>query len=123
MCIFLSCLITALAAAPSFAQPHIVKRPVQFAKSKSGATIKGSLTGNQTVDCTLRAELPLPPAVARAVVETGDDTLFVPWLLASLPPLKARLEATSRSAAAEADQLHFADMAAQVARLRKIGMP
>jgi hypothetical protein len=72
---------------------------------------------------TLRAELPLPLAVARAVVETGDDTVFVPWLQASLPPLKARLEAASRSAAAEADRLHFADMAAQVARLQKIGMP
>ncbi|MCU0769678.1 MAG: hypothetical protein MUD07_10065 [Burkholderiaceae bacterium] len=57
MRIFLSCLITALAlaAAPSFAQPDIVKRPVQFAKGKSGATVKGSLTGDQTVDYTLRA--------------------------------------------------------------------
>ncbi len=123
MRIFLSCLITVMAAAPSFAQPHIVKRPVQFAKGKSGATIKGSLTGNQTGDCKLRAELPLPPAVTRAVVEAGDDTVFVPWLLASLPPLKARLEAASRSAAAASERLHFADMAAQVARLRKIGMP
>lgn len=45
----------ALAAAPSFAQPDIVKRPVQFAKGQSGATIKGSLTGDQTIDYTLRA--------------------------------------------------------------------
>ena len=54
---FLSCLLAALAlaAAPSFAQSDIVKRPVQFAKGKSGATIKGSLTGDQTVDYTLRA--------------------------------------------------------------------
>jgi len=54
---FLSCLITALAlaASPSFAQSDIVKRPVQFAKGTSGATIKGSLTGDQTVDYTLRA--------------------------------------------------------------------
>jgi hypothetical protein len=53
----LSCLFTALvlAAAPSFAQPDIVKRPVQFAKGKSSATVKGSLTGDQTVDYTLRA--------------------------------------------------------------------
>jgi hypothetical protein len=57
MRIFLSCLLTALAlaAAPSFAQSDIVKRPVQFAKGKSGTTIKGSLTGDQTVDYTLRA--------------------------------------------------------------------
>ena len=54
---FLSCLLAALAlaAAPSFAQSDIVKHPVQFAKGKSGTTIKGSLTGDQTVDHTLRA--------------------------------------------------------------------
>lgn len=54
---FLSCLFAALAlaAAPTFAQPDIVKRPVQFAKGKSGATIKGSITGDQTLDYTLRA--------------------------------------------------------------------
>jgi hypothetical protein len=54
---FLSCLLVALAwvAVPSFAQPHIVKHPVQFAQGKSGTTIKGSLTGDQTVDYTLRA--------------------------------------------------------------------
>ena len=53
----LSCLFAALAlaAAPSFAQPDIVKRPVQFAKGKSDATIKGSITGDQTLDYTLRA--------------------------------------------------------------------
>jgi hypothetical protein len=56
-------------------------------------------------------------------VETGDDTVFIPWLRASLPPLKARLEAAARSAAAETDRLHYADMAVQVARLLKIGMP
>lgn len=54
---FLSCLFAALAlaGAPSFAQSDIVKRPVQFAKGKSGATIRGSITGDQTVDYTLRA--------------------------------------------------------------------
>jgi hypothetical protein len=53
----LSCLLAALAlaAVPSFAQSDIVKRPVQFAKGKSGTTIKGSLTGDQSVDYTLRA--------------------------------------------------------------------
>ena len=53
----LICLFTALAlvAAPSFAQSDIVRHPVQFAKGKSGATIKGSVTGDQTVDYTLRA--------------------------------------------------------------------
>jgi hypothetical protein len=54
---FLSCILAVLtlAAVPSFAQPDIVKHPVQFAKGKSSATLKGSLTGNQTVDYTLRA--------------------------------------------------------------------
>jgi hypothetical protein len=71
----------------------------------------------------LLAEAPLSPAAARAMVESGDDTVFIPWLHAALPPLKARLEAASRSATAEADRLHFADMALQVGRLQKIGMP
>jgi hypothetical protein len=54
---FFCCLFTAVAlvAAPAFGQSDIVKRPVQFAKGKSGATIQGSLTGDQTVDYTLRA--------------------------------------------------------------------
>ena len=64
----------------------------------------------------------MSPAVARAIVESGDDTVFIPWLHASLPPLKTRLEAASRSATAEADRLHFADMAVQVGRLQKIGL-
>jgi len=53
----LSCLLAALVllAAPSFAQSDIVKRPLQFAKGKGGATLKGGLTGDQTVDHTLRA--------------------------------------------------------------------
>jgi hypothetical protein len=41
---------------------------------------------------------------------------------ASLPALKIRLEAASRSATAEADRLHYADMALQVGRLQKIGL-
>jgi hypothetical protein len=54
---FFCCLFAALmlVAAPTFAQSDIVKRPVQFAKGKSGATIKGSVTGDETVDYTLRA--------------------------------------------------------------------
>jgi hypothetical protein len=71
----------------------------------------------------LQGEAPVSPAAARAIVESGDDTVFIPWLHAALPPLKARLEAASRNASAEHDRLHFADMAVQVGRLMKIGMP
>lgn len=54
---FLNCLFVALTlvAAPSFAQPDIIKHPVQFAKGKSPSTIEGSLTGGQTMDYRLRA--------------------------------------------------------------------
>jgi hypothetical protein len=69
------------------------------------------------------AVIPMPGPAARALVESGDDTVFIPWLRASLPALKTRLEAASRSAASEADRLHFAEMAVQVARLQKIGQP
>jgi hypothetical protein len=71
----------------------------------------------------LLTEAPVSPAAARAIVESGDDTVFIPWLHAALPPLRTRLEAASRSAAAETDRLHFADMAVQVGRLQKIGLP
>jgi hypothetical protein len=67
--------------------------------------------------------IPMSSAAARVFVESGDDTVFVPWLHGNLPTLKTRLEAAARSAAAEADRLHFAEMAVQVARLQKIGMP
>jgi hypothetical protein len=65
----------------------------------------------------------LPPAAARALVESGDDTVFVPWLRAELPGLQKRLEVAARTAPTEADRLHYADMATQVARLQKIGAP
>lgn len=71
----------------------------------------------------LMAALPVPGPAARALVESGDDSVFIPWLQAALPGLKARLEAASRSAAGEADKLHFAQMAVQLGRLQKIGMP
>ncbi|MGL6112811.1 MAG: zinc-dependent metalloprotease, partial [Rubrivivax sp.] len=77
----------------------------------------------QAMAQALQGQLPVSQAAARAIVETGDDTVFIPWLHAALPPLKARLDAASRSAKAEADRLHFADMAVQVGRLQKIGMP
>jgi hypothetical protein len=95
---------------------------IEAAKELLTAWSKGGAEEKKMADA-LRAELPVSPTVARAIVETGDDTVFIPWLHASLPPLKARLEAASRSATTEADRLHFADMAVQVGRLQKIGMP
>lgn len=71
----------------------------------------------------LMAAIPVPGTTARAMVETGDDSIFIPWLQANLPPLKTRLEAASRNAAGESDRLHFAQMAVQLGRLQKIGMP
>lgn len=52
---FCLCIALTLVAAPSFAQPDIIKHPVQFAKGKSASTIEGSRTGGQTIDYTLRA--------------------------------------------------------------------
>ena len=95
---------------------------VDAARELLTAWSKGGADEKKLADA-LRAELPVTAAVARAIVETGDDTVFIPWLRAALPPLKARLEAASRSAAAEADRLHYADMAVQLGRLQKIGLP
>jgi hypothetical protein len=95
---------------------------IEAAKELLTAWSKGGADEKKLADA-LRAELPVSPTVARAIVETGDDTVFIPWLQAALPPLKARLDSASRSATTEADRLHFADMAVQVARLQKIGTP
>jgi hypothetical protein len=95
---------------------------IEAARELLTAWSKGSADEKKLSEL-LQAELPVSPAVARAMVESGDDTVFIPWLHAALPPLKTRLEAASRSATAEADRLHFADMALQVGRLQKIGMP
>lgn len=59
---------------------------------------------------------------ARALAETGDDTLFIPWLRNSLADLKTRLEAAARAAAGESDRLHYSEMAVQTGRLLKLGM-
>ena len=67
--------------------------------------------------------LPMPGSSARALVETGDDSVFIPWLRNSLPGLKTRLEAAARSAASPTDRLHFAEMAVQAGRLLKISQP
>jgi nitrous oxidase accessory protein NosD len=44
-----------LASSVASAQPAIKQQPVQFKKGESGATIKGSLKGDQIIDYTLRA--------------------------------------------------------------------
>jgi hypothetical protein len=44
-----------LSAVPAGAQPQVQQKTVQFKKGETGATIKGSLKGDQIVDYTLRA--------------------------------------------------------------------
>jgi len=63
------------------------------------------------------------PVAARLRAETGDDTVFVSWLRGNLPELRNRLDDAALRAADDADRLHFADMAAQVARMQKVGTP
>lgn len=62
----------------------------------------------------------VPSIVARALLESGDDTLYVPWLRAALPDLKARLDAAARATSDETARLHFAEMAVQVTRLMRL---
>jgi len=69
------------------AQPSIREQPIQFKKGESGATLKGSIKGDQTVDYTLRASAgqsmivsfkPSNPSAYFNVMPPGSDTaLFV----------------------------------------------
>lgn len=69
------------------------------------------------------AGLGITSAAARALLETGDDTLFIPWLRSRLPMLQRRLEAAARATAQETDRLHYAELATQMRRLQAIGVP
>jgi hypothetical protein len=64
--------------------------------------------------------LQVSAAAARLLVESGDDTVFIPWLRNALPGLKRRLKAAALSATGESDRLHFAEMATQIGRLMKL---
>jgi Met-zincin/Domain of unknown function (DUF5117) len=71
----------------------------------------------------LQAGLGVSDATARALAESGDDTVFAGWLRASLPALRSRVQAASRSARSEVDRAHYADMALQMDRLLALGRP
>ncbi|MBL8315294.1 MAG: hypothetical protein JNK55_16255, partial [Rubrivivax sp.] len=60
---------------------------------------------------------------ALALVETGDDSLFVTRLRQGLPALKHRLDAAAKATNDEGTRLHMQEMAVQVARLNKLGAP
>ncbi len=81
--------VLTLTASPSYAQPDIVKRPVQFAKGQSGATIKSGLTGDQTVDCTLRAAAGQTMFVGSSDGSRSNSTLAAAIAGGSLQPVAA----------------------------------
>jgi hypothetical protein len=76
-----------LASSVASAQPAIKQQPVQFKKGESGATIKGSLKGDQIIDYTLRASAgqvmvvhfkPTNPSAYFNVMAPGSDAaLFI----------------------------------------------
>ena len=49
-------MVLALAVPPLLAQEHIRKERVQFKKGETGATIKGRIKGDETVDYILNAQ-------------------------------------------------------------------
>jgi hypothetical protein len=76
-----------LASSVAPAQPAIKQQPVQFKKGESGATIKGSLKGDQIIDYTLRASAgqvmvvhfkPTNPSAYFNVMPPGsDEAIFI----------------------------------------------
>jgi hypothetical protein len=73
-----------------------------------GTSVSG--TGETAPDVVLERRTP------------GDDTMFPGWLRGTLASLQPTLERAASRAATETDRAHFATMAAEVARLRRIGM-
>jgi hypothetical protein len=94
------------------------RRDKRQAKANAKAARKAAAEARAVIDV-----LPMSGSSARALVETGDDSISIPWLRNSLPGLKTRLEAAARSASRPADRLHFAEMTVQVGRLMKASMP
>jgi hypothetical protein len=76
-----------LASSVTPAQPAIKQQSVQFKKGESGATIKGSLKGDQIIDYTLRASAgqvmvvhfkPTNPSAYFNVMPPGsDEAIFI----------------------------------------------
>ena len=83
--------------------------------------LHGGLNG--ILDALKLQALGAPRGAALALVETGDDTLFVTRLRQGLPALRDRLEAAASAANDEAARLHLQEMSVQVARLNKLGAP
>ena len=59
------------------------------------------------------------PHAARAALESGADTLFIPWLRSALPALQQRVAAAAKAAPTEAERLHLDEMAVQLEQLVK----
>ena len=78
---------------------------------------------SEAADALKLQALGAPRGAALALVETGDDTLFVTRLRQGLPALRDRLEAAASAANDEAARLHLQEMSVQVARLNKLGAP
>jgi Met-zincin/Domain of unknown function (DUF5117) len=61
----------------------------------------------------------LPALVARSRAESGYDTVFIAWLRAELPRLKARIDRAAGSTRDESARLHLGEMSAELARLMR----
>jgi hypothetical protein len=104
------------------------QRALQRGYVKAAATLleawsKGGAGEEAATRQLMAATERLSPAAARALAESGDDTIFIGWLRAALPPLRSRLDDAARRAADESDRLHFADMSAQLARAARLAVP
>ena len=104
------------------------QRALQRGYVKAAATLleawsKGGAGEEAATRQLMAATERLSPAAARALAESGDDTIFIGWLRTALPPLRSRLDDAARRAADESDRLHFADMSAQLARAARLAVP
>jgi hypothetical protein len=110
----------------SLNEPTPTRRALQRGWISGARTLLGDWTkggAGEGAEAQKLQGIGAPRGAALALVETGDDTLFVTQLRESLPGLKDRLDAATKAAKDDKTRLYLREMSAQVARLAKIGAP
>lgn len=106
-------------AGPTATRRALQRGYLDAARTLLDAWVQGR-GAQEAAEARALAPLEVSGAAARALTETGDDTLFISWLRADLARLKPRLDNQALAARDETERLHYADMNAITARLLQL---